>query len=74
MQAILSRATFSGYLGRKGYPGQRKKVRSIGEQQRGVKEVGIGEINEDVDLKSRSPMLTLRLLKPCSKTGFNGKP
>jgi len=68
------RATLSEYIGRKGYPGQRKKVRSMEEQQRGVKEVGIEEINEDIDLKSRLPILTLRLLKPCSKTGFNRKP
>jgi len=43
------------------------------EQQRGVKKVGIGEIDENVNLKSRLPMLTLRLLKPCSKARFNGK-
>jgi len=30
-QAILSRATLLGYLGRKNYPGWRKKVRSIEE-------------------------------------------
>ena len=43
------------------------------EQQREVKKVGIGEINEDIDLESRLPMLPLRLLEPCSKTRFNEK-
>jgi len=57
----------------KSYPEQRRKVRSIEEQQREVKKVGIGEINEDIDLESRLPMLPLRLLEPCSKTRFNEK-
>ena len=61
-----------GYLGGKDYLGQRK-IRSLGEQQRGIKEVGIEEINKDINLESRSPMVTLRLLEPCSKAGFNGK-
>ena len=43
------------------------------EQQREVKKVGIGEINEDIDLESRLPMLPLRLLEPCLKTRFNEK-
>jgi len=57
----------------KSYPGQRRKVRSMEEQQREVKKVGIGEINEDIDLESRLPMLPLRLLEPCLKTRFNEK-
>jgi len=72
-QAILSRTISLGYLKRKGYPGQRKKVRSIEEWQREIEEVRIGEINKDTILKSRSCILTLRLLKLCLKTRFNKK-
>ena len=45
----------------------------MGEQQKGIKKVGIREINKDIDLESRSFILTLRLLKLCSKAGFDGK-
>ena len=65
------RAILLGYLERGRYPGLRKKIRSIGEQDREVKEVRTKKINEDTNLKSRPLILASRLLELYSKIGFN---
>ena len=70
-KTVLSKTIPLGYLGKRGHLELRKKIRSIGEQDREVKEVRTKKINKDTNLKSRPLILASRLLELYSKIGFN---
>ena len=60
------------YLGGRGHPELRRKVRSIKELDRKVKKVRLEKIDKNTGLKSRPLTLILRLFELYWKTGFNG--
>jgi len=70
-RTVLLKAMPFGYLGGRGCPELRRKVRSIKELDRKIKEAGIEEINKDTGLKSGSLTLTLRYLELYQKIRFN---